>query len=128
MMNLSPKTVLLSELICERPCLTLTLHSISNAPTAIWKGRKRPQWGYPFFGLTQEYKVQLHELIFDLTHFGKIEYFAVYEMPVQYRTFYVRKLINTREKEKRDLEKASSNAREATPQSKTVKGPGINRG
>ena len=84
--------------------------------------------GVSFFGLTQEYKVNLHELIFDLCHFGKIEYFAIYDMPVQYRTFYLRKLINTKEKEKRDLEKASSNAKEATPQSKTVKGPGINRG
>jgi hypothetical protein len=63
-----------------------------------------------------------------LTHFGNIEYFAVYEMPVQYRSFYLRKLINTKEKEKRDLDMASSNAKEATPQSKTVKGPGINRG
>ena len=100
----------------------------SNALTVVWKGRKRPQWGYPFFGLAQEYKVQLHELIFDLTHFGNIEYFAVYEMPVQYRSFYLRKLVNTKEKERRDLDKASSNAKEATVQPKTVKGPGINRG
>jgi hypothetical protein len=66
-------------------------------------------------------------LIFDLTHFGKIEYFAVYDMPVQYRMFYIRKLINMKDKEKRDIEKASSDAREA-PSSKIAKGPSLNRG
>jgi hypothetical protein len=66
-------------------------------------------------------------LIFDLVHFGKIEYFAVYEMPVQYRSFYMRKLIHTKEKEKHDMEKASG-AKEGVSQSKVVKGPGVSRG
>jgi hypothetical protein len=67
-------------------------------------------------------------LIFDLTHFGKIEYFAVYDMPVQYRMFYIRKLIKMKDKEKWDMDKASSDAREAPSQSKIAKGPSFNRG
>jgi len=42
--------------------------------------------------------------------------------------FYIRKLINIKDKEKRDMENASSSAREAPSQSKITKGPGINRG
>lgn len=92
------------------------------------KGRRRLLWEFPFFGLTPEYKGQLHDLVFDLVHYGKIEYFAAYDMPVQYRMFYIRKLISIKEKEKNDIEKASSSAREAPSQGKIVKGPSVNRG
>jgi hypothetical protein len=80
---------------------------------------------YPFFGLTDEYKVQLHELIFDLCHYGNFGYEAVYSMPVQYRTFYMRKLINSKEKEK-DQYEAASRKQEASP-SKIARGPAIKR-
>jgi len=42
--------------------------------------------------------------------------------------FYIRKLISIKEKEKNDIEKASSSAREAPSQGKIVKGPSVNRG
>ena len=90
-------------------------------------GRRRLQWGHPFFGLTQEYKVHLHELIFDLTYFGKIEYFAVYEMPVQYRSFYLRKLVNIQDKEKASIDKSMSK-QDAPSSSNFARGPGISRG
>jgi len=61
-----------------------------------------------------------------LTHFGNIEYFAVYEMPVQYRSFYLRKLVNTKEKEKHNMDKASGE-KDAPSQSSIVRGPGIDR-
>lgn len=80
---------------------------------------------WAFFGLTDNYKIQLHELIFDLAHYGNIEYFAVYEMPVQYRTFYVRKLVNLKEKEKSHYESAKGK-NDAQPQ-QMAKGPAINR-
>ena len=87
------------------------------------KRRRRRRWAYPFFGLTNEYKVQLHELIYDLCHYGKIEYFAVYEMPVHYRNFYIRKLISTKEQEKKDYDKAHSKSDVAS--SKIVRGPSV---
>ena len=86
--------------------------------------RRRPRWGCPFFGLADDYKIQMHELIFDLCHYGKLGYDAVYSMPVQYRTFYIKKLVNIKEKEKRAYESSGKN--ESTPQ-KVVKGPGIGR-
>jgi len=86
--------------------------------------RRRRLWAYPFFGLTDNYKVNLHELIFDLVHYGKIEYFAVYEMPVQYRTFYIKKLININEKERAKVE---NTGKSDVPSSKVVKGPPISR-
>jgi len=46
-------------------------------------------------------------------------------MPVQYRTFYMRKLINSKEKEK-DQHEAASRKHEATP-SKISRGPAIKK-
>ena len=47
-------------------------------------------------------------------------------MPVQYRTFYIRKLVNMKEKERISYDKASGQT-EAQP-SKIVKGPQISPG
>ena len=84
-----------------------------------------PQWGYPFFGLTDSYRVYLHELIFNLVHFGKFQYDAVYSMPVQYRTFYIGKLGNTKEKERREMEKSPGNSPAAS--SALARGPAVSR-
>jgi hypothetical protein len=46
-------------------------------------------------------------------------------MPVQYRNFYVGKLINVREEEKKQYEKAQGKMDSAP--SKVVKGPNIER-
>ena len=75
----------------------------------------------PFFGLTDNHQVQLHELIFDFCYYGKISYDSVYTMPVQYRSFYVKKLINMKEKEK------GVGQDSAPPKSNIVKGPPINK-
>ena len=86
--------------------------------------RRRRLWAYPFFGLTDEYKVHLHELILDLKFHGTIEYFAIYEMPVQYRTFYAKKLSNIMEKRRRDME---NTGKHDAPSSKVAKGPPLNK-
>ena len=82
---------------------------------------------HPFFGLTDEYQVYLHETIFDLCHYGKLQYDAVYSMPVQFRNFYLKKLSNIKEKERGELDKAAG-LNQASPTSKVVKGPQLNRG
>ena len=89
-----------------------------------WRTR---QWAYPFFGLPDNYKIRLYELLFDLCYYGKIGGFSeAYEMPVQSRTFYYRKLANVNEKDRQAYEKARG-AQEA-PSSKTiVRGPAISR-
>lgn len=78
----------------------------------------------PFFGLTDEYKVNLHELIYDLANIGKLGYDAVYTMPVHYRSFYIRKLTRDKEKEKAAYEKAQG-MQDGASSSKIVKGPQI---
>jgi hypothetical protein len=50
-------------------------------------------------------------------------------MPVQYRTFYVRKLMNMKEKERISMDKAMGKEDGASSSpSKVVKGPSVNRG
>jgi hypothetical protein len=66
----------------------------------------------------------LHETLFDLTHFGKFQYDSVYGMPVQNRNFYMRKLINIKEKEASDMDKAQGKM-SAEPSQKVVKGPPV---
>lgn len=51
---------------------------------------------------------------------------SVYEMPVQYRIFYINKLINTKEKEREEMDKAQGKV-SATPSQKVVKGPVVGR-
>lgn len=86
--------------------------------------RRRLLWECPFFGLTDEYKVSLHETLFDLCHYGKLGYDAVYSMPVQYRTFYIRKLVNIKEKEKEQMKKAQGMA-DAPSTKPMARGPAI---
>lgn len=73
----------------------------------ILKGARICRWVYPFFGLTDKYRIKLHEMLFDLTYYGKFQYDAVYTMPVQYRSFYFNKLIKEKEREKADIDKAN---------------------
>jgi hypothetical protein len=47
-------------------------------------------------------------------------------MPVQYRSFYVKKLTNIKEKEKSQYEKARGET-EATPSQRIAKGPQLQR-
>ena len=74
----------------------------------ISKGVKICLWAYPFFGLTDKYKIHLHEILFDLTHYGKFQYDALYDMPVQYRTFYYKKLVDVKKQEQREAEKSNN--------------------
>ena len=82
---------------------------------------------YPFFGLPDNYKIKLYELLFDLCYYGKIGGFSeAYDLPVQARTFYYRKLISVNEKDKAAYDKASG-SQEAPSSKKIVRGPAINR-
>lgn len=91
-----------------------------------WTEWRTPPWVYPFFGLPDNYQVQLHSILFDLAYYGKIGGFSVaYEMPVQYRTFYYKKLISVNEKEKREYDK-NSGSTEASSVKPMARGPSIN--
>ena len=92
-----------------------------------WNERRKLLWECPFFGLTDEYKVNLHETLFDLCYFGKLGYDAVYSMPVQYRNFYIRKLVDVKEREKAQMDKSQgmTNA-PSTKMPSIARGPAIN--
>jgi len=91
-----------------------------------YRKRRTFLWEHPFFGLTDEYKSQLHELIFDLCHFGHFGYDSVYSMPVQYRTFYIRKLIKVKQDEKSQYDKQSRQSNTSSGDNKKIhRGPAI---
>ena len=78
---------------------------------------------WTFFGLTQTYKVQLHDQVFDLVYHGKgFTYHEVYSMPVYLRHFYVRKIQHIYSEEKKAHEKSMREAK-----SKQSKKPNIRR-
>ena len=78
---------------------------------------------WTFFGLTQNYKVHLHDQVFDLVYHGKgFTYQDVYNMPVYLRHFYVRKIQHIYSEEKKSHEKAMRDAK-----SKQSKKPNIRR-
>jgi len=67
--------------------------------------------------------MKLHESLFGLVYGGRFAYESVYEMPVQYRNFYIKQFINVREKEQSDMNKAQGKM--SGPSQKVVKGPGV---
>jgi hypothetical protein len=74
---------------------------------------RRKGWGYlsryPFFGLTPEHKLYLHEQIFSLSYYseGAFTQDIVYNLPIYLRNYYLNLLIKTKEKEQQQLEKSS---------------------
>lgn len=93
-----------------------------------WRERRRRRSAYPFFGLTDDYKINLHELIFDLCKIGNLGYDAVYSLPVHYRTFYIRKLIKDQDKDKARYESEKAKAEGKTSSTANIpRGPAIER-
>lgn len=43
-----------------------------------------------------------------MVHFGKFDHDELYSMPIQLRNFYYKKLINTKENERREMEKSQN--------------------
>jgi hypothetical protein len=77
---------------------------------------KKGDWPFlsasTFFGLTPEYKVNLHRQIFELTYYtkGGITFEEAYYMPVYLRNFYYRELVETLTKEGDAIKKARTKA------------------
>jgi hypothetical protein len=61
------------------------------------------------FGLPSEYKIVLHEEIFSLCYYGQGGFTQgeVYELPVHLRKFYLKKLIEAKQKEADEYKKAN---------------------
>ncbi len=71
---------------------------------------------FPFFGLTTDYKLGLHEEIFSLCYYGKggFTWNEVYELPIHLRRYYIQqisKAIEERNKaEKAEVSKSKRSA------------------
>ena len=66
-----------------------------------------------FFGLTFEYNQRVFEQIFDLAFYGQggFTYNDAYNMPVNLRSFYYKKLSDIMEKRQKDAEEAAKSAK-----------------
>ena len=69
-------------------------------------------WG--FFGLPINYSTILHKQIFELCYYGNgFNQEGVYRLPIHIRNFYYKQLVDAKEKEKKEQDKAvkKSNAK-----------------
>jgi hypothetical protein len=63
--------------------------------------------GYRFFTLPNDYSIQLHNQIWELVNFGNgFTWRDVYFMPIQWRKFYFKKLVDLKKKEADEYKKA----------------------
>ena len=64
----------------------------------------------PFFGLTPEYKLGIHQEIFSICYAGKggFTFNEVYGMPLHLRRYYIKMMIEAIEDEKKQYETGSS--------------------
>ena len=59
-----------------------------------------------FFGLTNEYMENIYEQFFLLKHHGGWSLFELYNLPVGLRKWFLERMIEEFEKEKKEIEKA----------------------
>lgn len=85
--------------------------------------------GSTFFTLPAEYKVQLHEEIFNLSYYsqGGFTQDVVYNLPIYLRRFYIKKLVDVRKKENEEAEKAQAKAKSGarTPSKPSMSRPSM---
>ena len=72
---------------------------------------RRQRWRFQspcdFFGLSPEYKVEIHEQIFQLILHSKggFTFSDAYNLPIYLRTFYLKRLTTYYQKEAREIKK-----------------------
>lgn len=66
-----------------------------------------------FFGLTPEYKLELHNAMLITAHYSKGAFSVVdlYQMPVYLRNFYVKQFNELKKREANEIEKSSRSAK-----------------
>ena len=71
----------------------------------------------PFFGLTPEYKLGMHEEIFAVCYAGKGGFIwsDVYNMPVHLRKFYIKLISDAIDRENKEYEKMSGDKKISSP-------------
>lgn len=69
--------------------------------------------GRTFFGLTPEYKIELHKLLFSVVYYsnGAFDFEQMYNMPVYLRVFYLKQLEDVKAKEAEAYKSAQKSSR-----------------
>ena len=80
----------------------------SEMDVEVKRRRWQSLWLLSFFGLTPQYKTDLHEQIFQIIFYSKggFTFTEVYDLPVYLRRFYYKRLVTQYEKEKQEHDKA----------------------
>ena len=75
----------------------------------ILKRKRGCQWALTSFGLTAEYKIELHKNLLTFAHYSKgaVSILELYEMPIHLRNFYIREFGELKKKESEEMEKAT---------------------
>ncbi len=60
-----------------------------------------------FFGLSDEYQLNVYEQFFYLKYYGGFSLFESYNLPVQLRKWFIEKLINHMKEENEQIKKSS---------------------
>jgi hypothetical protein len=83
-------------------------------------------WVWTSFGLPTEYKLALHEEIFNLCYYsnGAFTHTQVYNLPIYLRRFYIKKLADTKKQEADHHESAIKGQKNGGPK---IDRPGIRR-
>jgi len=67
-----------------------------------------------FFTLPSDYSIQLHNQLWEMVNYGNgFNWTEVYTMPIHWRNFYFKKLVDAKKKESEEINKVnkSSNSR-----------------
>ena len=64
-----------------------------------------------FFGLSDEYKLGVYEEFFNLKYYGGWSFFEAYNLPILVRRWFLRRLIEQKEKEANQHEEAMRKAK-----------------
>ncbi|WWT39326.1 hypothetical protein [Microcystis phage Mel-JY01] len=70
-----------------------------------------------FFGLSNEYRLALHDEIFSLCFHGAggFEFNSVYNMPIMLRRYYIKKIIEYKKEQNKQIEASQSNNNKRVP-------------
>lgn len=74
-------------------------------------------WVLISFGLPPEYKLSIHDEIFNLCYYsnGGFTHSEIYNLPIYLRRFYIKKLVDTKKNEADQQESASKGSKSSAP-------------
>tara|TARA_R110000822_G_scaffold10109_5_gene38534 strand:- start:1184 stop:1489 length:306 start_codon:yes stop_codon:yes gene_type:complete len=89
----------------RRSCQTLIFHSNSNVILATTSKKWRYRLPPNFFGLSDKYIEIVYEELFSLKYHGGLSLFESYNLPVQVRRWFLRRLQKQFDDEHKQTEK-----------------------